>query len=122
MSTDKLVTCGVPQGSILEPLLFLLFINDLPLIMSGIISSVDDTTLYDINKCKYMLESNLNKSLKALEKWCLLNGMQLNTDKTKVMLITTKQKRALTNNSIALTYKNVDLAVSTEEKLLGVNI
>ena len=61
--------------------------------MSGIISSVDlfadDTTLYDINKCKYRLQSYLNKSLKTLEKWCLLNSMQLNTDKINVMLIKT---------------------------------
>ena len=80
----------------------------------------DDTTLYDINKNKSHLENNLNASLKILEKWCLLNGMQLNTDKTKVMLITTKQKCAISDT--LLKYKNVQLEVSSGEKLLGINI
>ena len=84
----------------------------------------DDTTLYDINKNKSQLENNLNASLKTLERWCLQNGMQLNTDKTKVMLITTRQKCAIrdTNGSLLLKYKDIQLQVSSGEKLLGINL
>ena len=128
LSSDQEITCGVPQGSILGPLLFLVFINDLPLLLSDKITSVDlfadDTTLYDINKNKSNLERNLNASLKILEKWCSHNGMQLNTDKTKVMLITTRQKCAMldTSSSLSLKYKDIQLQVSSGEKLLGINL
>ena len=77
--------------------------------------SADDTILYDINKNKSQNESNLNASLKILEIWCLQNGMQLKTDKTKVMLITTRQKCAMLDNksSLLLKYKDIQLQVSS---------
>ena len=69
------VLYGVPQGFILGPLLFLTFINDLPLFNWDSIRSVDlyadDTTLYDIRLDKDTLEKNLQHSLSLLKKWCL---------------------------------------------------
>ena len=91
------VVCGVTQGSILCPLLFLLFINGLPLSLKNSPISVDlyadDTTLYrtSLNKCS--LETNLQKALGSVYTWCLENGMLINTEKTKLMLIASRQKR-----------------------------
>ena len=89
------ILSGVPQGSILGPLLFLVFINDLPLALSQKIFDLyaDDTTFYDIQPDLETLRSNLQESLLILQRWCRQNGMLLNTGKTKVMLITTRQRR-----------------------------
>ena len=96
LSSTSEVIHGVPQGSILGPLLFLIFINDLPLYLQNNTSTIDlyadDTTIYYSCSNTLMLERNLQKSLDCLLIWCRENGMTLNTDKTKVMLITNELK------------------------------
>ena len=95
------VVCGVPQGSILGPLLFLLFINDLPLSLKNSPISVDlyadDTTLYSTALDKSSLEADLQKALDSVHTWCLENGMLINTEKTELMLIASRQKKKFFN-------------------------
>ena len=87
LSNASNIIHGVPQGSILGPLLFLIFINDLPLYIQNNSSTVDlyadDTTIYFSNHDKLVLERNLQNSLDCLQMWCRENGMILNIDKTK---------------------------------------
>ena len=69
------------------------------------------------------LQRNLQHSLLSLQIWCKRNGMLLNTDKTKLMLITTRQKRVrLDENLFTLIYNDVILQLTTGDKILGVNI
>ena len=83
----------------------------------------DDTTVYDAQFDLNELKANLQKSLIVLHKWCKQNGMLLNTDKTKVMLITTRQKRLHINeNILSLSYNDLELQITTGDKILGVNI
>ena len=121
-SDFETVTCGIPQGSILGPLLFLLFINDLPLYVN--VSAdlyADDTTFYDIQASIELIEKNLQLALNQLHIWCRNNGMLLNSEKTKVMLITTNQKRQrLPNTNLNLKYMDESLKTISNDKILGV--
>ena len=102
----------VPQCSILGPLLFLMFINDLPLYTDSANTDfyADDTTLYVIGKSLETIQRNLQVALDCLAKWCKCNGMLINTTKTKAMLITTHQKRtSLTNDQLSLHLNNDEL-------------
>ena len=116
------VIYGVPKGFILGPLLFLIFINDFPLYIQNISTTVelyaDDTTFYCSNVHKLVLERNLQASLDCLQRWCCENGMVLNIDKTKIMLITTKQKRTVLNNAVLnLQYNEIDICMTTCDKI-----
>ena len=122
-SSFRPVSCGVPQGSILGPLLFLLFINDLPPYTSNVSTDMyaDDTTLYDVQSSQEVIDRNLQIALNKLHIWCKNNGMVLNAAKTKVMLITTNQnRRGLNKEGLNLKYKDDTLQTTSNEKILGV--
>ena len=113
-SSFKSVLCGVPQGSILGPFLFLLFINDFPLYISNMSTDLyaDDTTLYCVHNSQGTIEQNLQIALNELHLWCKNNGMVLNSAKTKVMFITTSQKQKnLNNDNLKLFYNDETVKV-----------
>ena len=88
-SNLKNVTCGVPQGSILGPLLFLVYINDLSTIIkhSKVLLYADDTVLYrQIDRAKKAADTTkLQSDLNHLSNWCRVNKLTINTSKTKAM-------------------------------------
>ena len=105
----------------------MIFINDSPLSIGNSTRSVDlyadDTTMYGIGLDKDKIENNLQHSLNLLKIWCLENGMIMNIDKTKLMLISSRPKRKCMNdNKLAIEYNNFDLQVTSCEKVLDVHI
>ena len=79
-----IVVSGVPQGSVLGPLLFLIYINDLEKgIKSKIIFFADDTSLFSTVTDPTLTASELNYDLKLIEQWAYLWKMSFNPDPNK---------------------------------------
>ena len=98
LSEPKLVTCGVPQGSIIGPLLFILYINDLPdrILHCEIFLYADDTALYYAADNSHIIEDVLNTEMQNVSDWFMTNKLTLNSKKTKVMIFgTSKRLKAL---------------------------
>ena len=92
MSTAKKLVCGVPQGSILGPLLFLLYINDLPDSLHDTIPCLyaDDTQIFTSAKDPAELTSKLNSDLNNINHWLISNKLQHHSSKTKLMYVASK--------------------------------
>ena len=98
----------VPQGSCLGPLLFLLYINDLPQAVknSKIAMYADDTSISYRSDDIHKLQEAMNKDLITVVEWLKGNKLSLNVAMTKAMVISTKQKeRSLTRNNEELSLK-----------------
>ena len=88
-SSSKHISCGVPRGSNLGPLLFLIYINDLPncLNKSKPAMYADDTNLSVTGESASDIEVRLNTELENVHEWLTANKLTLNTEKTEYMII-----------------------------------
>ena len=112
---------GVPQGSVLGPLLFIMYINDLPLAVRvcNVELYADDTLLFFASKSVRDIESQLTSDLENLISWFHSNFLILNVNKTKIMLIGTYQRLSAADG-FSIRADNTDLDRVYAFKYLGV--
>ena len=94
ITSESRVTCGIPQGSILGPLLFLLYINDLPHCLRQVSPRLfaDDTNLTAAGETIEEVELAMNNDLLRIKEWLLANKLSLNVAKTEFLFIGSHHK------------------------------
>ena len=121
-STKRLVKSGVPHGSVLGPLLFTIYINDLrfKLLCSTVQLFADDTCLLLSNICKKTLQDEAKTELENLHLWMDANKLTLNSSKSNAMLINSKlrDKRKFGN----IKTKKSEICITSTVKYLGIYI
>ena len=122
-SETKNVNCGLPQGSSLGPLLFLIYINDFRLCLNKTETGhfADDTYILYGSKRIGSIESVVNYELKLVSKWLRLNKLSLNTGKTELIFFHSKQ-HTINYNDISIKFNGIKLLPVDKVEYLGMII
>ena len=122
-SSEGTVKYALPQGSVLGPVLFSIYSNDLLLHVSSNSAErhmlADDTTLHTTGKSVIRIQKMLQLCLDRISVWCNVNHMFINSVKTKSVIITTRQKHQLSDLSLRLSLDGQNIENVTEHRLLG---
>ena len=118
-SSTKVMNYGVPQGSILGPLLFIIYINDLPNIskIARFILYADDANIIVTGNSIHEVMQNVNTLSNDLVKWVGYNGLALNLKKTKFMIFA---RQRIDLSGIELKIRNTYIERKSECRFLGV--
>ena len=122
-SRPSTITTGVPQGSILGPLMFIVFFNDLreSVKNSDIIKYADITVILYADKDAQNIDDALNEDMSLIRDYCYHNELLLNLKKgkTEVMLFGTSQRLRKSGKNLNIAYNNTVINFVTEYVYLG---
>src|ERR1700733_12446075 len=124
LSTIVSILCGVPQGSILGPLLFLVYINDITKCSTKLLMYLfaDDTTVF-ITASNYLnIMAEMNDELKLLTEWFNANLLSLNANKTNYMVFSSSNKIIESNLNHNIIINNKIISRVSQTKFLGIII
>ncbi len=124
-SPTENVKCGVPQGSILGPLLFILYMNDICYTshLLNMILFADDTTVFYSNKNISALCDTMNTELQEVSNWFKANKLSLNAKKTNLMFLgTRKQTSNIKDDKHSIYLDGCKLDRVHDAKFLGILI
>ena len=121
-SESGTVTCGVPQGSLLGPLLFLCYVNDMPIsIKCKLLLYADDSALIISGTDPKIIAEELTKELESCQQWLNDNKLSLHLGKTEAMIFGTKRKLKEVK-SFEVKCGNVKINNVNDVKYLGLQI
>ena len=117
------VTKGVPQGSILGPLLFVVIVNNLPSVVRKCTVNLyaDDTTIYASSEDPCLVEKHLEEDLGAIATWINTNSLKMNVAKTQLMVLCGKSRQK-SAQSVRVRISNRELPKQESVKYLGVTL
>ena len=126
LSEERFLTCGVPQGSIIGPLLFLVYINDLPSCLQNSHPRMyaDATSITIPGENSHELQTTMQGELSALNLWLKVNKLSLNVAKTEFMIVGSRQKldAVADNHCINLNIEGKIIKRADHAKSLGLYI
>ena len=122
-SDTGVVPCGVPQGSILGPLLFLIYVNDMEAAVScQLIVYADDAALLVSGRDICLIEERLGNELSSLNGWLVDNRLSIHLGKTNVFFSELAKSRLRINSEMKVTCGETNVTAKTSVRYLGVDL